>query len=58
MKALDWGGGLNSPGVPEGGRGGCLDSRSCKAGVVPWFSELSGEKAFPRDGKSICKGEL
>ena len=24
------------------------------AGVAPWFLELSGEKAFPRDGENIC----
>lgn len=28
MKGLSWGGGLNPPGVPKGGRGGCLESRS------------------------------
>lgn len=28
MKAVNWGGGLNLPGVPGGGRGGCLESRS------------------------------
>lgn len=53
MKALRWGGGFNLPGVHEGGRGGCLESKEL-AGVAPWFLELFGEKAFPRDGEEFA----
>lgn len=27
------------------------------AGVAPWFLELSGEKAFPRDGETFAWGD-
>lgn len=28
------------------------------AGVAPWFLELSGEMAFPRDGKAFSQGDF